>query len=455
MNELPNILLITTHDLGTHLGCYGWDPALPTPNLDRLASEGVRFENHFCTAPYCSPSRGSIITGKYPHVNGLMGLVNLGWDIPDANTFLPAAMKRAGYEPVLFGLQHVAEDPTRLGYDHVSERGKYGCRAVVPMVLDYLGRRPHQPQRPFFIETGFSEVHRRYGGLEQIPVREEDIRPLPFLKDTPGLRMDMAMFYENIRRMDQAVGGLMGGLESLGLTKNTLVVFTTDHGIAFPRAKATLYDPGIRTTLLMRWPEGLRGGRSIPALVSNVDLFATLVEIAHGTLPDGCNGQPFLSVLRDESAEARTVVFAEKNTSPDDIKRCIRTTRYKYIRNYSQGPQLLLPADIETSATRRDMGDDHLSPRPSVELYDLADDPWEQVNLAGQDAYGTVEEDMDARLQRVLERTQDPVLCGTIPRPQREAEILGRLWHSEAMQHRAEKEAEIHRVFEGLRNEVR
>ena len=256
MNKLPNILLITTHDLGTHLGCYAWDPALPTPHLDRLAAQGVRFENHFCTAPYCSPSRGSIITGKYPHANGLMGLVNLGWDIPQTNTFLPAVMKRAGYEAVLFGFQHVAQDPTRLGYDHVSERGNYGCRAVAPLVVNYLKRRSRQPRRPFFVEVGFHDVHRPYGNLEQIPVQEEDIHPLPFLKDTPGLRMDMAMFYENIRRMDQGVGEIMGAVESLGLTENTLIVFTTDHGIAFPRAKATLYDPGIRTALLMRWPSG-------------------------------------------------------------------------------------------------------------------------------------------------------------------------------------------------------
>ena len=98
MRELPNILLITEHDLGTHLGCHGWDPAIPTANLDRLAAEGIRFGNNFSTAPYCSPSRGSIATGKYPHVSGLMGLVNLGRDMPAANTSLPAEMKRAGYE---------------------------------------------------------------------------------------------------------------------------------------------------------------------------------------------------------------------------------------------------------------------------------------------------------------------------------------------------------------------
>ena len=346
MDKRPNILLITTHDLETHLGCYGWDPALPSPNLDRLAAEGVRFENHFCTAPYCSPSRGGIITGRYPHVNGLMGLVNLGWDIPDSNAFLPAELKRAGYDTALYGLQHVAEDAGRLGYDHVSERGTYGCRAVAPMVVDHLKRLSARPSRPFFIEVGFSEVHRRFGGLEQLPVREEDVCPLPYLKDTPGLRMDMAMFYENIRRMDRAVGEILDALSASGLAGNTLVIFTTDHGIAFPRAKATLYDTGIRTTLLMRWPNGMKGGRTITALLSNVDMFPTLMEIANGSPPEGCDGQSFLGVLEGDCAEGRSAVFAEKNTSRDDIKRCIRTNRYKYIRNYSEGPQLLLPTDM-------------------------------------------------------------------------------------------------------------
>jgi len=453
MSRLPNILLITTHDLGTHLGCYGWDPALPTPHLDRLAAEGVRFENHFCTAPYCSPSRGSIITGKYPHVNGLMGLVNLGWDIPDTNNFLPAVLKRAGYETNLIGMQHVAKDPSRLGYDHIPYV-RAGCKDVAPMVVKHLEHVAKEPQSPFFIEAGFFEVHRPYGGLEQIPVREEDLCPLPFLSDTPGLRMDMAMFYENIRRMDQAVGEILAALERLELADNTIVIFTTDHGIAFPRAKATLYDPGIRTTLLMRWPEGTQGGCTTSALVSNVDLFATLVEIAHGSVPDDCNGQSFLRLLQGETAEARTAVFAEKNTIPVDIKRCVRTETYKYIRNYSQGPKLDLKHRMETSSTRRDMGDNHLSQRPPVELYDLADDPWEQVNLAGLEAYNAVEEDLDARLQRVLEKTQDPVLQGSIPRPQGEAENLDRIRDPEAMRDLAEKDAEIYRTFERFQNEV-
>jgi len=455
MSEVPNILLITTHDLGTHLGCYGWDPALPTEDLDRLASEGVRFGNHFCTACFCSPSRGSIITGKYPHVNGLMGLVNMGWDIPGGNVFLPELLGRAGYDTSLFGLQHVAEDPTRLGYERViGERGNRGCKTVVPLVVDYLTSRGKRADRPFFVEAGFMEVHRPYGGLEQVPVKEDEIRPLPWLEDTAGLRKDMAMFYENIRRTDRAVGELLAALDSLGLAENTLVIFTTDHGIAFPRAKATLYDPGIRTTLLMRWPAGFSGGRVASAMLSNVDLFPTLAEIVGQDPADDCNGESFLGVLRGARDEARSMVFAEKNTSWRDTKRCVRTAGHKYIRNYDEGPLLALPSDIGVSSTRKAMGDTHEAPRAEIELYDLSEDPWEQNNLAGDPAHRTVEADMAARLQRVLEETHDPILDGAVPRPKREAEISRGLWHAGSMGKREQREARLLAEYNRLKNEA-
>lgn len=451
MSHQPNILLITVHDLGTYLGCYGWDPALHTPNLDRLASQGVRFENHFCTAPYCSPSRGAIATGKYPHVNGLMGLVNLGWDIPAENAFLPVMLNRAGYSTALLGFQHIAKDPGRLGYDHVGKRGSCACRVVTPMAVEYLEKISKTRDAPFFLEIGFAEVHRPYGSLEQLPAREEELRPLPFLADTPGLRMDMAMFYENIRRMDRAVGDILQTLDRLDLAQHTLVVFTTDHGIAFPRAKATLYDPGIRTALLMRQPEQIQPGTTVDALVSNVDLYATLIELTHGTPPEDGNGRSFLGRLRGETSAGRDMIFAEKNTSHDDIKRCVRTTRYKYIRNYSPGPLLRLPTDISVTATVRDMGMEHLRPRPETELYDLLEDPWEQNNLAGNAGFQAIEAEMAARLDRILEQTNDPVRNGPIPRPRPEAGIVEHIWSPEAMRKRIENEIRIQNEYERLR----
>ena len=261
------------------------------------------------------------------------------------------------------------------------------------------------------------------------------------------------MFYENIRRMDHAVGEILGALESAGLADSTLVVFTTDHGMAFPRAKATLYDPGIRTTLLMRWPEGMTGGQCLSPMTSNVDLFATLVHVTRGSPPVGTNGQSLLPLVRGDRYEHRDAVFAEKNTSADDLKRCIRTATHKYIVNYSEGPQLLLPTDIEVTASRRDMGDEHLTPRLPVELYDLESDPWEQVNVAGAPEYGEIQRELAARLQSMLEDTQDPVLRGAIPRSAKEAEIHRRIWGADAMRQRADREAEIHRAYGQMRKE--
>jgi N-sulfoglucosamine sulfohydrolase len=450
MNAQPNILLITAHDLGTHLGCYGWDPAIRTPRLDELAEQGVRFENHFCTAPYCSPSRGAMLTGRYPHVNGLMGLVNLGWDIPDDNPYLPTVLSRAGYNTELFGLQHVAADPGRLGYHRINQSAGHGCRNVSPMVVEAIDMA--EKDRPFYFEVGFSEVHRAFGDLEHLTTKESDVRPPPFLDDTPGLRMDLVAFYEHLHRLDVSVGTILDALDRNSLRENTLVVFVSDHGIAFPRSKATLYDAGIRTALLMRWPGGFDGNRLLSSARSNVDLFATLAEVGGATLDHRIDGQSFLAALHGETDHGRTHIFAEKNTTIGDAKRCIRTERYKLIRNFDEGPCLALPTDIEVTASRRDMGDAHLEPRPAVEFYDLDADPLELHNLSGTESFREVEAEMTRELQQVMEETADPILKGPVPRPPGEAAQTESLRSAEGMQRRQNREALLWQEFEELKN---
>ena len=251
--ERPHILLIVCHDLGTHLGCYGWDPLLQSPELDRLAGDGLRFARHFSTATFCSPSRGAIVTGKYPHTNGLMGLVNLGWDLPEGTRTLAHLLGAAGYETTLFGLQHETREVARLGFEHVGDRTTgSACSRVAPQVSEFLrSRRP--ADRPFYCRVGFSEVHRPYVPPEGSAPSPDDVRPLPFLEDTPGLRADQSDLYGVVRRTDDAAGATLAGLDAAGLAGNTLVIFTTDHGIAFPRAKGTTYDPGSRRRR-RNWP---------------------------------------------------------------------------------------------------------------------------------------------------------------------------------------------------------
>ena len=424
-DERPNILLITVHDLGTRLGCYGVEN-VPSPRLDAFAAGGVRLRRNFATATFCSPSRGSIIGGQYPHVNGLMGLCNLGWEWPPENHSLAKVLGAAGYETFLFGFQHESqtEHVDRLGFQHVSDRKQSNlCRTVIPTVEEFL--KSHEGDQPFYARVGTSEVHRAFD--RYVPEDPAAVSLPPHIKDTPGARQDFAMYDGCIREMDTYIGRLFDALDEGGLRDNTLAVFTTDHGSPFPRAKATTYDPGIRTALLMQWPGALPEGRVVDELISNVDLFPTLCEIAGADIPVNIQGRSFLPLLTGGNYTPRDCIFAEKHTHAEDVKRAIRTERFKYIRNLSPGPLLHLPCDLESSLTRRDMGNDHLAPRPEVELYDLDADPNETNNLAGDPAYAAVEAGLAARLRLIQEETNDPILAGPIPRPPDEAEILQRV----------------------------
>lgn len=424
MDERMNVLLIVVHDLGTRVGCYG-ETSVQTPALDGLAETGARFSQQFGTATYCSPSRGSIVTGKYPHVNGLMGLVNLGWDLPAHNCTLAKCLGEAGHETFLFGLQHEVKDAAVLGFQHVDPEKSRACDAVSARVVEFLRQRGPD-DGPFYARVGFSEVHRVYDHYE--PDDPAQVNVPAFLKDTPGAREDLAMFHGSIRTMDRAVGRILSALDESGLADRTLVIFTTDHGMAFPRCKATVYDGGIRTTLLMRCLGVIPAGQVVSDLVSNVDVFPTVLDAAGAPAPTDIQGRSLWPLLTGQPYTPRDAIFAEKNTTPGDAKRCVRTGRFKYIRNYDEGPMLALPTDIERSLTRRDMGDEHLEPRPPVELYDLASDPHELHNLAGQPEWADTERELAERLDAIMAETADPLLRGPVPRPPAEAAIYEEIW---------------------------
>jgi arylsulfatase A-like enzyme len=423
-SERPNVLLIVTHDLGTRIGAYG-ESSVQTPALDGLASQGVLFTNHFATAPFCSPSRGSMITGLYPHANGLMGLVNLGWDLPKGNTTLASALGKSGYETFLFGLQHEVKNRSRLGFQHFdSSPGGSSCDNVASQVVDFLKSR-NAAKAPFYARVGFGEVHRGGGGYEQYQSGDPaSVKVPPYMRDTSGAREDLAGLHGAIRTMDAAMGRILQALDTTEAARNTICIFTTDHGIAYPGAKATCYDPGLRTALIMRWPGVFKAGMAYGEMLSNIDLFPTILEATAASASAGLQGRSFLPLLEDRPYEPRRLIFAEKNTQPNDAKRCVRTERYKYIKNYDKGPRLSLPVDIEISLTRRDMGDDHLAPRPSVELYDLQNDPWERKNIAGKSHYKKIEEKLAGELEQIMAATDDPLLSGEISRPPDEAEII-------------------------------
>ena len=410
--SLPNIILVTCHDLGRYLGCYGRAP-IESPNLDRLAGEGIRFTNHFCTAPSCSPSRGGIITGRYPHSNGLMGLVNLGWDLPSSEVTMPQHLKRAGYETHLFGLQHERKDRNSLGYDHVSAQLGRDCASVGKAVVEFLRS---DPKKPFFASIGTFETHSPFRGPE-FPDKWGEVYIPPFLPDHPEIRTDMVGFSYLLARLDVMVGSVLAALESIGLSENTLFVFTTDHGIDMPRAKGTLYDPGIETTLLMRWPRTIRPGTVSDALLSNVDLLPTLMEIAGLRVPQQVQGVSFADLLEGKPHDSRDAIFAEKTHHCHyDPMRCIRTGSWKYIFNFGPLRPIEVPADgrMNVLAFAPEL---YRTRRPIAELYDLRQDPLEINNLCGDPQYRQVEEELKDRLRSWMAETGDPLLEGVMPIP--------------------------------------
>lgn len=430
-DERPNVVVVHCHDLGQHLGCYGRDVA--TPNIDRFADEGALFENHFTTAPQCSPSRGSLWTGLHPHVNGLMGLEHSGRKLHDFVTALPEHLAWNGYQTHLFGLQHVTDDPATIGYTHVhseedlsstveAERHEVNrADNVAGTVTEFLG---DAPEEPFFASVGFFESHRAdlgdRHGFDDRPYDcpdPDDVEPLPYLPDRRGIREDLAALNGMVRAIDDAFGRIDRALEATGLAEETLVVFTTEHGIAFPRAKGSCFDPGIEAALLARYPGAFDGGARYDELVSNVDVMPTILDLVTGEPPSDVAGRSVLPLATGRPYEPRDHVFAEITWHDRyDPVRAIRTEEYKYIRSFWHRPPVYLPNDVFASRAGRAVREEcHSGTRPHAELYDLEADPHEQRNLADEDELQDVVSELDDRLVAWMRETNDPLLDGPVP----------------------------------------
>jgi len=393
-----DVVVMTTHDIGRHLHTYGV-ASVVSPNLDALAASGVIFTRAFATAPLCSPSRASLASGMYPHNNGVMGLAHPGFDWALAVPHAAAIFTEHGFHAHLFGGQHVTPHPERLGFKEIH------ATADLEMVL----AQEAKDQR-LYLEINFEETHRPY------PPAGEPPRGLVvpgYLPDGPEAVEEMTAVEQAIGTMDRAVGTVLAALDRAGRSQDALVVFTTDHGLAMPRAKCTLYDPGIEVALLVRWPAGgIGSGVTRSELVSNIDVLPTLLESSGVRGPAGIQGQSLFGAGRD-------AVFAEKTFhSYYDPMRCVRTHRYKLIRNFESAFAVEVPADIQVGPIFRSDPSRYSRDRTSiVELYDLESDPLEVTNLAGRSEVADVERELSARLSSWMRETNDPLLNGPVPSP--------------------------------------
>lgn len=411
----PNILLVIVHDLGQHLGCYG--AGLQTPHLDAMAADGVRFTNYCCTAASCSPSRGSIVTGRYPHRHGLIGLAHLGWQLGGQEVTLPMYLNAAGYETHLVGIQHEHSEARRLGYQHLHPQLR-SARDCADALVDFLQHRAENPSdRPFYISSGWAEPHRPYYAEGYDRDDPATVTPLPWLPDRPGIREDIGALNGLVYRVDECMGRVREALSRTGLADDTLLLFTTDHGLAMPRAKGTCYDPGLKTALLAHWPGHIEGGRTHHELLTNCDLCPTLLELAGIEAPDTLDGRSFLPLLSGDRYEPRNSIFAEMTWHDQyNPMRAIRTTRHKYIRNFGDRPLVFIPLDIWRECRDEEIKREfYASRRPAEELYDLVEDPLEQRNLIAEPHYADVAAELRRQVDDWMRETNDLLLYGDAP----------------------------------------
>ena len=409
----PNIVYLHSHDSGRYLQPYGH--AVPTPNIQKLASQGILFRQAFSAAPTCSPSRASLLTGQCPHSNGMLGLAHRGFSMADYSRHMLHTLGKAGYHSVLAGLQHIASVPETIGFDELLHPRNTTAAVVAPLAVEFLNRRPSQP---FFLDVGFFETHREYPE----PTALDDPRylqpPLP-LPDTPQTRRDMAGFRASARLLDHGAGLVLDALERNGLAANTLVISTTDHGIAFPRMKCNLTDSGFGVSLILRGPGPFSGGKVSDAMVSHLDVFPTLCDWLELERPAWLEGRSMLPLLRGEEKELHDEVFAEVNYHASyEPVRAVRTQRFKYIRRYDGRATPVLP-NCDDSPSKDLWLEYGWRGRavPQEELYDLIFDPAEQNNLCADPNSAPALREMRGRLERWMTRTNDPLLKGPVPAP--------------------------------------
>ncbi len=421
----PNIVLIIADDLGAEdCGPYG-NMGVRTPNLDRLAREGMRFTRAFNTCSSCSPSRSSIITGRYPHATGAE---RLHMPLPKAQVTFVEKLKAAGYWTAQAGKWHlgpqvkdrfdVVHENTRGVPDPKSGEDGSGCTRWVAT----LAERPKD--KPFFFWLASIDPHRPYfPDALPVPHKPADAWVPPFLPDVPPTRADLAMYYDEIGRLDGYVGKVLAELERQQVLDDTLILFITDNGRPFPRCKTSVYDSGIQSPFLVRWPAGhVAAGATCDALVSSIDIAPAFLEAAGVAAPPTLQGKSFLPLLKNPAtATIRDRVFAEHNWHDFSAhERSVRTTQFKYIRNAWPDLAGTPPADAVRSPTfqemrrLRDAGKltaeqmtCFLKPRPPEELYDIVADPQELKNLAADPQRAGTLGDLRASLDQWEKQTAD------------------------------------------------
>lgn len=442
----PNIILFVTDDQSPDVNVLG-NSAIKTPHMDALAKDGVIFSNAFCTTASCSASRSVILSGLHNHYNGQYGHQHSYHHFQsfDRVRSLPVRLTEAGYETIRIGKYHVAPESV-YQFDQALPGNTRNPVQMSNNVLDYLTDR--SSNTPFFLYYCTSDPHRGggerddlphspnafgnkkegYPGIQSTYYNPEDVLVPAFLPDTPTCRAELAMYYESISRIDQGLGRLVEVLKQLQIYDNTVIMFTSDHGMAFPGGKTTLYEPGMRVPMIVHDPRTENRGITNSAMISHVDLAPTILDMAEaldGTANDekDFHGRSWAGLTGEESAEGWDVVYASHTFHEIQMyypMKVVHGRRYKLIWNIAYPLPYPFASDLWAAPTWKrqyEQGPDTMYGkrtvdryihRPQFELFDLEADPDEVNNLADQPDHQELLETMKKELKAFQTKTKDP-----------------------------------------------
>lgn len=408
----PNIVVFIADDHGEDdLGCYG-NHRIRTPHIDQLAAEGMRFTRAYLTISSCSPSRSSILTGRYPHNTGAEDLHQA---LPADQFTLARYLGGAGYYCASVGKWHLGAAEKR-NWNQVTE-----CPAEQMADRTIKTLRDRDREKPFFLWVASMDPHRGYAeGAVDPPHSPADVRVPPYLPDHSKIRRELALYYDEVSRFDQHIGQIREELEKQDALDNTIIIYLSDNGMPFPRAKCTLYDSGIHTPFIVRWPAHVPAGSVQTGLISSVDLAPTLMALAD--VPQSTmQGLDISTMLNDPDLRLRERIYAEANWHDfEKFTRAVRSDQFKLVRNYYWDTPLWNSVDSINSITWQGMLEARsagsLTPaqaflfrpeRPFEELYDLDADPFEQVNIIDDPAYRRILDGLRADLDNWRTQTRD------------------------------------------------
>ena len=378
-NSIMNIVIIHTHDTGRYISPYGY-PA-KTKALQKLSNIGYTYRNAFSAAPTCSPSRAALLTGLYPHQNGMFGLAHRGSKLKDYTLHLSNFLRNNNYETALFGIQHEIHQNniSTLGYNHIELDHNRETTLIAKSASKWL--KKYNSKKPFFMSIGFFDTHREYP--EEISAKFDPRwqRPPEIFFDNQELRLDMARFYTSLEKVDKGIGLILKSLEEISKLNETLLLVTTDHGIAWPGMKCNLNDHGTGIFLIAYMKNHLDGGVVNDDLVCNTDIFGTICKFCNLKKPDYIEN--FILPNNSFNFEKRSFVFSEINIHASiEISRSVRSRRFRLVERVSKRSKVNL-SNIDKSDAKSFLLQNGLKNKKYdyEEFYDIYNDPLERKNI--------------------------------------------------------------------------